>query len=225
MEFHVFENVTTDRTTTGRGAASLMDSREAWWSPSPYSYKKNGAFMAQPIDTLYAARVQMSDVLEENFGITVESHYHGVSQTAQQNLNIGMKPLKQGADAVSTTKFVAKNLTAIASAHCTFMPYPVEGEKGSTFGMKQSLFKTADNNMFYDASDEYAQLSQTGRYYIGGLLEHAPALCVFTNPNSNSYKRLAANPMFLAWSRLNKQAAVQVPHLKKNDKDGKYALY
>ncbi|MBI2079190.1 glutamine synthetase beta-grasp domain-containing protein [Candidatus Micrarchaeota archaeon] len=225
VEFHIFETVTTDRTAPGRGSGSLMDSREAWWGPSAYANKKNGSFVAQPTDTLYAARVQISDTLEENFGVAIDSHSHGSSPTGQQSLSIGELGLKQAADALVTTKFVARNLTAIANATCTFMPLAVQGEGGSSLNIKQSLWKTADSNIFYDANDSYAQLSQNGRYYIGGLLEHAPALCVFANPTSNSYKRLAVNPMFLGWSKINKQAAVQVPHQKKNDRDGKAVVY
>ena len=105
------------------------------------------------------------------------------------------------------------------------MPYPIEGERGSSLHISTSLWKTADNNVFYDGTDEYAQLSQTGRYFIGGLLEHAASLSLFTMPLTNSYKHLAVDPRVVAWSKLNKKTVVNVPHVRKNYKEGKRIVY
>jgi glutamine synthetase len=122
-------------------------------------------------------------------------------------------------------KLVGKNAALAGSALANFMAYPVEGEKGSTLGIMQSLWKTGENNLFYDVEEEYAQISQNARYYIGGLIEHAAALSVFTNPTTNSYKRLAAEPRFIGWSKSNRMAGIQVLHNKKNDKAGKRVVY
>lgn len=225
IEFYVFDTATTDRTTVGRGAGTLLDSREAYWSPSALSSHRKGAYVAQPYDSMYPARIQLAETMEDAFGYAVESHSHGRSQTAQQYISIKELSLKPAADALATAKFVVKNLANATNSAATFMPYPVEGEKGSALSIHQSLWKVADNNIFYDSSDEYAQLSQTGRYYIGGLLEHAPALSLFTLPTANSYKRLSVDPKVIGWSKSEKRAAVQVPFTKKNVKEKRRIVY
>ena len=225
VEFHIFETVTADRTSTGRGAGTLVDTKEANWSPSPLSSIRKGAYVAQPYDSLYAARTQIAETMEENFGFVVDSHRHGRSATAQQSLDIHEYSIKNAADALNTLKFVTRNLANAVNAAATFMPYPVEGEKGSSLLLHQSLWKTGDSNIFYDANDSYAQLSQTGRYYIGGILEHAAALSIFTNPTSNSYKRLAMDRKFVGWSKDNREALVLVPYTKKNYKEGKRVVF
>jgi len=88
-----------------------------------------------------------------------------------------------------------------------------------------SFWKTNENNVFYEGKESYGQLSQTGRYYIGGLLEHAPALSLFTAPTPNSYRRLAIEDYNVGWSVTDKKALVQVPHAKKNIKEAKRVTY
>lgn len=218
-EFYIFDTATTDRTTMGRGAGTIVDSREARWSPSPLASVEQGSYIAQPFDSMYPARIQMSETLEENFGYAVTGHYHARGVTAQQSLRLGPQPIKTAADALVTFKFVARNLANAVNASCTFMPYPIFGEKGSGLNIFQSLWKTADNNVFYDGNEKYAQLSQSGRYYIGGILEHVESLMLFTAPTSNSYKRLAADPKTVGWSKSQTDAIVQVPYFIKNIKE------
>lgn len=225
VEFYIFDNVSTDRNTQGNGGGTLIDTREGTWNPSPYSVKKAGSFVSTPVDSLYPARVQVSNALEETFGVETRGHHHGRSQSGQQCVELRDYSLISAADSLATLKFVTRNLASVSSAYACFMPYPVENDKGSTLVIRQSLWKTADANVFYAADEEYSQLSQTARYYIGGLLEHAAALCVFTNPTTNSYKRLAADSRFLGWSKTNKLAAVHVPFRKKNDKENKSIEY
>jgi len=219
VEFYIFDTATTDRTTKGRGAGTLVDSREAHWSPSPLASVEKGSFLSQPFDSIYPARIQISETLEENFGFPVQFHHHGRGQSAQQSIRIMEFPTKTASDAFLTAKFVTRNLASAVNALATFMPYPVYGEPGSGLTIHQSLWKSADNNIFYDGSDKYAQVSQAGRYYIGGILEHIAALMLFTAPTSNSYKRLAVDPPTIGWSKNREHAAVQVPHLLKNNKE------
>lgn len=224
-EFYIFDTATTDRTSTGRGAGTLVDSREAYWSPSALSAKTKGAYSAQPYDSMYPARIQIAETMEDAFGYNVESHRHGRSQTSQQSITIRDLTLKTAADALATAKFVIRNLANATNSVVTFMPYPVEGEKGSMLSVHQSLWKTADNNIFYDGNEEYAQLSQNARYYIGGLMEHAAALSLFTMPTANSYKRLAVDPKVVGWSKINRKTIVQVPFTKKNVKEKRRVVY
>jgi len=194
VDCYIFDSVTADKTTRPRGVGLLMDSREAKWGPSPLSNVENGAYHATPHDSMYSARVQICETMEDSFGMLVDSHHHGKSPTAQQNFQLSPRTLKSAGDGVNTLKFM-------------------------------SFWKTNENNVFYEGKESYGQLSQTGRYYIGGLLEHAPALSLFTAPTPNSYRRLAIEDYNVGWSVTDKKALVQVPHAKKNIKEAKRVTY
>lgn len=215
VEFYIFDNVTVDKATPARGPNYLIDAREAYWNPSPIWQPRKGSYLNQPFDSLYAARLQVSEVLADNFHYTVFSHKHGRSQTGQQSVELIDYSLKMAADALVTLKYIVRNLAVIANTSATFMALPMFTERGNSLGIHQSLWKK-DSNVFYDAEDEYAQLSQTGRYYIGGILEHLNSLTIFTNPSTNSFKRFFVDPKYRAWSKSNRTAAVQVPYLMKN---------
>jgi len=106
-------------------------------------------------------------------------------------------------------KMVAHKMGMMA----TFMPKPIFGDNASGMHVHQSLW-TKGKNMMYDPKDEYAEISQTCRYYIGGLMDHARSLCAFTNPTTNSYRRLVPGyeaPVFIAWSKRNRSANIRIP--------------
>ncbi|MDD5172037.1 MAG: glutamine synthetase beta-grasp domain-containing protein, partial [Candidatus ainarchaeum sp.] len=225
VDCYIFDTTTADKTMRGRGTGMIMDSREARWGPSPLSNDGTGAYAATPSDSMYSARVQISETLEDSFGVLVDSHRHGRLPTAQQTFELGPRSLKAAGDAVNTLKFITKNLATAVNASATFMPYPVEGEKGNSLNIAVSLWKTSEQNVFYDPKENYGQLSQTGRYFIGGLLEHAGALSLFTAPTPNSYHRLAAEGLKVGWSSSDKSALVYVPYNKKNMKETKRVVY
>jgi glutamine synthetase len=225
VDCHIFDTATADKTTRGRGTGVLMDSREAKWGPSPLSNEGTGAYTATPHDSMYSARTQISETLEDSFGVLVDSHRHGRSPTAQQTFELGPRSLKAAADAINTLKFITKNLATAVNASATFMPYPVEGERGNSMSIAVSLWKTSEQNVFYEGKEDYGQLSQSGRYFIGGLLEHAPSLSLFVAPTPNSYRRLAVEGFKVGWSVLDKDALVTVPSYKKNIKETKRIVY
>ncbi len=225
VDCYIFDTATADKTTRGRGTGVLMDSREAKWGPSPLSNESSGAFVATPQDSMYAARTQISETLEDSFGVMVDSHRHGRSATAQQTFELAPRGLKSAGDAVNTLKFITMNLATAVNASATFMPYPVEGERGSSLNIAISLWKTSEQNIFYEGKETYGQLSQTGRYFIGGLLEHSAALSLFTAPVPNSYRRLAQAGMKVGWSMSDKDALVTVPSYKRNIKETKRIVY
>lgn len=208
-EFYIFDNVTADKLSPERGPNFLIDTREAFWNPSPFFGTKNGTYICQPHDTLYAARIQISEIMEEQFRYPIAFHAHGRSANAQQKLKIKEMNAKMAADALITLKYTAKSIAFIANNLATFMPLPIMGDKGNSLKITQKLKKNV-GNLFYDKDDNYAQLSQTALYYIGGLLEHAEALCVFTAPTTNSYKKLKMDPRYMTWSRSSSHALVQV---------------
>jgi len=225
VDCYLMDTTTADKSTRGRGTGMLMDSREAKWGPSPMSNDTTGAYVATPYDSMYSARTQICETMEDSFGMLVDSHRHGRSPTAQQSFELAPRNLKSAGDAVNTLKFITKNLANAVNASSTFMPYPVEGEKGNALNIAMSLWKTSDQNVFYDTKESYGQLSQSGRYFIGGLLEHVQALCMFTAPTPNSYRRLAAEPMKLGWSCTDKSSLVYVPSVKKNIKESKRVVF
>ena len=225
VDCYIFDTATADKTTRGRGVGLLMDSREARWGPSPMSNETTGAYVSTPYDSMYSARTQICETMEDNFGMLVDSHSHGRSPTAQQTFELGPRSVKSAGDAVNTLKYITKNLATAVNASATFMPYPVEGEKGNSLNIATSFWKSSDNNIFYDAKESYGQLSQTGRYFIGGLLEHSPAVSLFTAPTPNSYRRLAVRNFEVGWSVTDSSALVQVPHTKKNIKEVKRVVY
>ncbi|HSB47787.1 MAG TPA: glutamine synthetase beta-grasp domain-containing protein [Candidatus Bilamarchaeum sp.] len=225
VDCYIFDTTTSDKTNTGRGTGLLMDSREARWGPSPLSNTTSGAFVATPYDSMYSARTQISESLEDSFGVLVDSHRHGRSPTAQQTFELAPRGLKSSGDAVNTLKFITKNLATAVNASATFMPYPVEGEAGNSLSIALSLWKTSEQNIFYEGKEAYGQLSQSGRYFVGGLLEHASALSLFTCPVPNSYRRLAAAEYKVGWSATDKNSLVFVPSSKKNVKEVKRIVY
>ena len=225
VDCYLFDTATADKTTKGRGTGMIMDSREAKWAPSPLSNEKSGAYAATPYDSMYSARVQICETMEDSFGMLVDAHRHGKSPTAQQSFELAPRSLKAAGDAVNTLKFITKNLATAVNASATFMPYPVEGERGNAMNIAVSLWKTSDNNVFYDGKEAYGQVSQMGRYFVGGLLEHAAAVCLFTAPTPNSYRRLAAENPKMGWSCADRNAAVFVPNTKRNVKEVKRVVF
>ena len=224
LDFYVFDNVTVDKMTPQRGPNCLIESREAPWSPSPLWNTKNGAYFSQPFDTLYSARTQVSEVVEDNFRYIVTKHYHGRSTSGQQTISLAPLPLGVCSDAIQTVKFAVKNLAFIANSMATFMPFPVLGERGNQL-LSGFTFWKKDENVFYDSTDDYAQISQTARYFVGGLLDHAEAMTIFTCPNPNSYKRLAADPRYTSWGKRNSSALVRVENEIRNDRKGKRVVF
>jgi glutamine synthetase len=116
-------------------------------------------------------------------------------------------------DNVMTYKFVTKNVAQKRGLIASTMPKPIFGDNAVGMHVASSLWK-GQRNAFYDGKDDYAELSQVGRYYVGGLLEHSRALCAITNPTTNSYRRLVPGyeaPVYVAWSRGNRSANVRIP--------------
>ncbi len=225
IDCYIFDTVTTDKIGRQRGSGMMMDSREAKWGPSPISNDGRGAFVSTPYDSMYSARTQICETMEDSFGMMVDAHRHGAAPTAQQTFDMTERSLKNAADAMNTLKYVTKNLATAVTASATFMPYPIEGEKGNSLSIAVSLWKSSDSNLFFEAKEDGGQLSQAGRYFIGGLLEHANSLCLFTAPTPNSYRRLAIEEPTVGWSASRHDALVQVPSSKKNSKESKRIVF
>ncbi|HEB84684.1 MAG TPA: type I glutamate--ammonia ligase [Bacteroidetes bacterium] len=171
---------------------------------------KEGYFPVQPSDKTHDIRTEMS-LLLESMGITVEAHHHEVATGGQGEIDIRFAPLLRQADNLQLFKYVVKNVARRHNLTATFMPKPLFGDNGSGMHTHMSLWK-GETPLF--AGDRYAGLSEMALFFIGGILKHAPALCAFTNPTTNSFKRLVPGfeaPTRLAYSQRNRSAAVRIP--------------
>jgi glutamine synthetase len=147
----------------------------------------------------------------ESVGIRVECQHHEVACGGQAEIDLRFSPLVQCADNLQWYKYIVKNVAWQSGKTATFMPKPIYDDNGSGMHIHQSLWKEG-KPLF--AGEEYGGLSKMAIYYIGGILKHANAICAFTNPIINSYKRLIPGfeaPVNLAYSSRNRSAAVRIP--------------
>ncbi|PJB72386.1 MAG: type I glutamate--ammonia ligase [Alphaproteobacteria bacterium CG_4_9_14_3_um_filter_47_13] len=171
---------------------------------------KGGYFPDAPVDSLANIRAEMLTVLK-HMGVTVEKHHHEVAPS-QCELGIKYSTLTDCADNMMLYKYVVHNVAHAYGKTATFMPKPIFGDNGSGMHCHQSLYK---NGKPLFAGKEYADLSETCLYYIGGIIKHARALNAFTNPSTNSYKRLVPGyeaPVLLAYSQSNRSASCRIPY-------------
>lgn len=170
-----------------------------------------GYFPAMPTDTLHDLRTEICLKLED-CGIPVERHHHEVASAGQGEINFKFDEIVNVADQLQWFKYIVKNTARQHGKTATFMPKPIFEDNGSGMHVHVSLWK--DGQPLF-GGNEYAGLSQTALYFIGGVLKHAPALCSFTNPSTNSYKRLVPGfeaPIKLAYSFKNRSAAIRIPN-------------
>jgi glutamine synthetase len=219
-EFFIFDNV---RYSSGTNESYYhVDSEEGWWNSgrgdrpnyggqiSP----KRGYFPVPPTDTLQTVRSLILMALEQT-GVPMEIHHHEVATAGQTELGMRFNTLTRMADNLLLYKYIAKNVARQNGKTVTFMPKPLFGDNGSGMHVHSSLWK-GETNVFYDAGG-YAGLSETAKYYIGGLLKHAPALLALTSPTTNSYRRLVPGfeaPVNLAYSQRNRSAICRIPVTK-----------
>ena len=196
----------------------FLDSVEGIWNSgreeSPnLGYKlrhKEGYFPVPPADSLSDLRSKMVQTMIR-CGIEVECHHHEVATAGQAEIDMRFDSLTAMADKLTMYKYITKNTAKKAGKTVTFMPKPVFEDNGSGMHTHQSLWK--DGKPLF-AGDKYAGLSQQALWYIGGLLKHANALAAFTNPTTNSYKRLVPGfeaPVNLAYSSRNRSACCRIP--------------
>ncbi len=221
VEFFVFDHVDWDTNLPSAAQSYSIESKEAPWSD--YSHRmglKDGYYSVPPSDTLEEYRTIVSMYLEA-FGILVEAHHHEVATAGQVEINVYRDTLTAMGDTVMTLKYVAKVVAQERGLSATFMPKPLFGDNASGMHVHISLWE-GGKNIFYDEADNYAELSQVGRYFVGGLLEHSRSLAAIVAPTTNSYKRLVPGyeaPVYIAWSRANRSANVRIPVYLKGKSD------
>ena len=214
-EFFIFDHARYDQ--TNHSGYYFIDSDEGVWNMGQEGVNlggkirhKEGYFPVPPTDTQQDIRTEM--VLEmEKAGIATEKHHHEVATAGQAEIDIRFDSLVRTADKMMMFKYIVKNVARRHGKTATFMPKPIFGDNGSGMHTHQSIWKEG-KPLF--AGKEYAGVSQMCLHYIGGILKHAPALAAFTNPSTNSYKRLTPGfeaPVLLAYSSRNRSAGIRIP--------------
>jgi glutamine synthetase len=224
-EFYVFDDVRFD--TSPNASYYYIDSEEAKWNSGSreeggnLGYKtpyKGGYFPVPPVDHQADLRDQMSQALL-GVNLQVERAHHEVGGAGQAEINYKFNSLLRAADELMLFKYIIKNVAWRNGKSATFMPKPVFGDNGSGMHCHQSIWKDGVP-LFYDELG-YAGLSDMARWYIGGLLAHAPALLAFTNPTVNSFHRLVPGfeaPVNLVYSQRNRSACIRIPITGSNPK-------
>jgi len=217
LEFYIFDDVRYDQ--TAHCGYYFIDSNEGVWNTGRQEnpnlgYKlrhKEGYFPTPPADTFQDVRSEIILKMKE-VGVPAEVHHHEVGTAGQGEIDMKYTTLTKMADSVMYYKYLVRNVARKHGKTATFMPKPIFGDNGSGMHTHQSLWK-GDTNLFWDEKG-YAQISQTAKYYIGGLLRHAPALLGLCAPTTNSYRRLVPGfetPVNLVDSQRNRSAAVRIP--------------
>jgi glutamine synthetase len=226
-EFFIFDNVRFDQNYNS--GFYFIDSEAGFWNAGRegtadrpnLGYRpryKQGYFPVPPADQFQDLRSQMVLALEA-VGIHVEIHHHEVATGGQAEIDMRFDSLLKMADKMLWYKYCIKNTARKAGKTVTFMPKPLFQDNGSGMHTHQSLWKDGKNLFFKPGG--YADLSDTARWYIGGILKHAPALCALIAPTTNSYRRLVPGyeaPINLAFSQRNRSAAVRIPMYSKSEK-------
>ena len=220
-EFFVFDDVRFDQ-TPNKGFYYLDSSEAEWNRGTNYRRKgagpnlghklrhKEGYFPCAPADQLMDLRNEMMQTMIDS-GLDVEAQHHEVATAGQSEIDLKYGDLVKMADDMCLYKYIVKNVAHKHGRTATFMPKPIFGDNGSGMHIHISLWK-AEQPLF--AGGGYAGLSDDAIHAIGGILAHAPALLAFTNPTTNSYKRLVPGyeaPVNLAYSQRNRSAACRIP--------------
>ncbi len=215
-EFFIFDDIRFEQTPNA--GFYYIDSVEGQWNRgrdegpnlgSKLRYKE-GYFPVPPADQMMNIRNEMMNYLIES-GIDVEAQHHEVGTAGQSEIDMKFDNLVDMADKMMMYKYIIKNVARKHNKLVTFMPKPIYSDNGSGMHTHLSIWK-ADQPLF--AGNGYAGLSDMALYAIGGLLKHAAAICAFSNPTTNSYKRLVPGfeaPVNLAYSQQNRSAAVRIP--------------
>ena len=218
-EFFVFDSAKWK--TDMQGSMYSLHSEEAAWVSGDDFDKNNidhrpgvkgGYFPVPPVDSLHDLRGAMCAAME-SMGLVIEVHHHEVGTAGQCEIGVGANTLTKKADEVQILKYCVHNVAHAYGKTATFMPKPVVGDNGSGMHVHMSLNKDG-KNLF--AGDSYAGLSEMALFYVGGIIKHSKALNAFTNPATNSYKRLVPHyeaPVMLAYSARNRSASIRIPYV------------
>lgn len=230
FEFYLLDSVRYS--VTPQGTHYTVDTRQAEWNTGVddgmncgYQVKHKGGYhIAAPQDVSYNLRSKMCMLMEE-WGIAVKYHHHEVGGPGQLEIEVELGDMVDMADKTMIAKYLIKNAAVEDGRTVTFMPKPIYQEAGSGLHVHMLLQKDG-KPIFYD-KDGYSSLSRTAHYFIGGLLKHAASLCAWTNPSTNSYKRLVPGfeaPVTIGYATSNRSAVVRIPAYAKTPETKRFEL-
>ena len=228
-EFYVFDHVSYSVAPSGAGYK--VDSEQAEWNSGDdgfnlgYQVPREGFYhQAPPRDTLSGFRSRVA-VLMEDQGILVKYHHPEVGGPGQLEIEVEFGSMLEMADKTMMTKYLVRNAGVAENKSVTFMPKPIYEEAGNGMHVHMHLFKDGEP-LFYDENG-YSQLSETALHFIGGVLTHVRALCAFTNPSTNSYKRLVPGyeaPVTIGYATSNRSSVIRIPAYAKAPRDKRFEL-
>jgi glutamine synthetase len=224
LEFFILDEVRYDQNINQ--GFYFLDSVEGSWNTGRkedpnLGYKpksKGGYFPSPPVDSYQNLRSKMVSVLMD-VGVEAELHHHEVASGGQSEIGIRLNTMVKQGDQALKYKYVIKNVAHRFGKTVTFMPKPLFQDNGTGMHVHVSLWKD-QKNLFYQPG-QYAELSATAIHFIGGLLHHAPAICAFCAPTTNSYRRLVPGfeaPINLVYSQRNRSACVRIPMYSGSEK-------
>ena len=218
-EFFIFDEVKFKSDASG-SMFKIYSEQAAWNSDADFETGnkghrpalKGGYMPIPPVDHDHEIRTAMCNALEE-MGQVVEVHHHEVATAGQNEIGVQFNTLVAKADEVQNLKYVVHNVADAYGKTATFMPKPLYGDNGSGMHVHISISKNGKNTF---SGEGYAGLSETALYFVGGIIKHGKALNAFTNPSTNSYKRLVPGfeaPVMLAYSARNRSASIRIPYV------------
>ena len=212
FEFYIFSNVEYD-TRTATSFYKIEHAEE---------FYKKAYHAANPFDIYDDFRDEACKMLAK-FGIKIKYHHHEVGERGQQEIETYFSDLLDTADNIITAKYVLMNFARQKNLFITFMPKPMYQQAGN--GLHLHMFLTKKGKNAFYKKGEYGNMNELGRYFIGGMLKHAPALSAFTNPSTNSYKRLVPGfeaPVALTYGMGNRASAIRIPKYVKNPDETRF---
>lgn len=229
VECFVFDNILID---SENQQIKIISSEEI--GTGKYPIRKKSGYDIPPFqDSMTSFRFEVANVLSKFHSIKTTNINHEVASSGQIEINFLFDSPTKTADNVQVYKDVVRNIAKKNNKVANFMPKPIfdendihKGDNGSGMHISLSLWSktTNENNLFYDENDDYAELSQLGRYFIGGIISHTKSLISIVSPTVNSYKRLVPGfeaPVYIAWSRGNRSAVIRLPINEKNNMKSK----
>ncbi|RJP72255.1 MAG: type I glutamate--ammonia ligase [Ignavibacteriales bacterium] len=212
FEFYIFSKVEYDTRT----AASFYRVEHA------EEFYKKAYHAANPFDVYDDFRDEACKVLQR-FGIKVKYHHHETGERGQQEIETYFHDLLNTSDHIITAKYALFNLARLKDLFITFMPKPMYQQAGN--GMHLHLYVTKNGKNAFYKKGEYGNINELGRYFIGGILKHGPALSAFTNPSTNSFKRLVPGfeaPVALTYGTGNRASAIRIPKYVTNPQEARF---
>lgn len=226
-EFYVFDNICFENANNRSLYAINISEGEETELPASigrpgYHLPVFGGYHAiPPLDRYHDLRGEICTILDAS-GVKVKYHHHEVGGSGQNEIELGFEQLLLAADQNIWVKYCVRNVVAQQGSYATFLPKPLFGEPGSGMHVHQFLQKEGKSTFYSTDNKNYGNLSELGRHFVGGLLEHGAALSALCNPSTNSYRRLVPGfeaPVSLFYSLANRTSAIRIPKYARNQNE------